>query len=104
MPSDEEWAFLTDQLRADVDGNLMKSSPSDSISWDGTNSSGFSALPGGLRGSSGNFVSGGGTGYWWSSSADGILTWFRNLNIGYNFVNRYNSPHYVGQSVRCLLD
>jgi uncharacterized protein (TIGR02145 family) len=64
VPSDAEWTALTDALGGGkVAGKKMKST-----AWDGTNSSGFSALPGGARdGSLGYFYDDGYYGYWWSS-------------------------------------
>jgi len=86
----------------------MKSSPSDTPAWDGTNSSGFSALPGGLRfGDNGSFVDGGINGYWWSSSADGTdVAWYRFLSSDDGYVYRYNGYDYLrdGFSVRCVRD
>lgn len=52
----------------------------------GTNSSGFTALPGGSRGSNGRFTGYGAYGYWWSSSSSNVLpmvpatsAWYRML-------------------------
>ena len=50
VPTDLEYTTLTDFLGgASVAGGAMKSSASDSPSWDGTNTSGFSGLAGGYR-------------------------------------------------------
>ena len=82
----------------------MKSSPSDSPSWDGSNSSGFSALPGGSRSYSGYFNGVGNNAYFWSSSPNGSDAWYRLLYSGGDSVNRsyYNQRH--GFSVRCVRD
>ena len=51
VPTDAEYTTLTDGLGGpSVAGDAMKSSASDSPAWDGTNSSGFSALAGGVPG------------------------------------------------------
>ena len=50
-------------------GTQMKSSASDSPSWDGTNTSGFSGLAGGYRNYGGDFYNEGYAGYFWSASA-----------------------------------
>ena len=56
VPTDAEYTTLTDGLGdPTVAGDAMKSSESDSPAWDGTNSSGFSGLAGGVRGSDGGF-------------------------------------------------
>ncbi|MFM8512371.1 MAG: FISUMP domain-containing protein, partial [Bacteroidota bacterium] len=71
-----------------------------------TNSSGFTALPGGLRYYSGDFSDVTSDGYWWSSSvSSGSTAWYRNLNYyhGSN-ITRYNFNRAFGFSVRCLKD
>ena len=70
----------------------------------GTNSSGFSGLPGSGRNFSGGFNGAGGDGYWWSSSPFGSFAWYRNLYYSNEDVIRnYANPHY-GFSVRCVRD
>jgi uncharacterized protein (TIGR02145 family) len=70
----------------------------------GTNSSGFSGLPGGYRSDNGSFGGAGSNGNWWSSSPSGSNAWNRYLNYYDEDVYRYfDSPHY-GFSVRCVRD
>ena len=105
VPSDEEWTELVNYLGGEqVAGTKMKSSPSDIPAWDGTNSSGFSALPGGSRANDdGNFYYAGYEGYWWSSSADGTYgAWFRYLFSYLDDVFRNDGYQRDGFSVRCL--
>ena len=99
VPSDEEWTELTEALGGKaVAGEKMKTD-----SWGGSNSSGFSALPGGSRYSySGYFSNLGYNGYWWSSSPSGSLAWYRSLYSGDSSVDRYNDYVRNGFSVRCL--
>ena len=85
-------------------GTQMKSSASDSPSWDGTNTSGFSGLAGGGRYNDGGFYYGGNFGYFWSASAFGTNAWYRALIGGNTEVNRYDSNRRNGFSVRCVLD
>ena len=67
--------------------------------------SGFSALPGGLRDSDyGYFTSQGYSGLWWSSSPNGSYAWFRILFSGYSDVFRYYHDTRNGFSVRCVRD
>ena len=62
-------------------GTQMKSSPEDSPSWNGTNTSGFSGLAGGRRQRWGLHY-GGNDGYFWSASAYGRYAWYRMLDGG----------------------
>jgi uncharacterized protein (TIGR02145 family) len=105
VPSDEEWTTLENALGgSSVAGTALKSSTVDSSPWDGSNSSGFSALPGGLRyGFNGNFLLGD-NGFWWSSSPSESLAWGRFLSSGSSIVNRYNYNARNGFSVRCVRD
>jgi len=134
VPSDDEWTELVyylgtqgypnEQDNPNGAGNALKSCRQESSPlggecaaaehprWDshsthfGTDEFGFSALPGGVRYSSGSYLNVGGIGTWWSatefSSAD---AWFRILG-GNGNLNRSNSfGHKVtGFSVRCLRD
>ena len=87
-------------------GAQLKASAADSPSWNGTNTSGFSALPGGLRnGYNGDFSNEGYGGYWWSASPYGpSYAWNRKLYSGSDDVDRYYNLHRYGFSVRCLRD
>ncbi len=72
VPTDEEYTTLTDGLGGtSVAGDPMKSSASDSPAWNGTNTSGFSGLAGGIRDYDGDFLVEGFGGYFWSASAIG---------------------------------
>ena len=100
VPTDGEWTELTNFLGGEkVAGKKMKSS-----SMGGTNSSGFSALPGGSRYFNfGYFDYGGNYGFWWSSSASGTFAaWTFDLNSGSDFVGRDDNNQRYGFSVRCL--
>ena len=71
-----------------------------------TNSSGFSALPGGLRTNSGSFNVLGDFGNWWSSS-EGTETsaWSRELFYFSDGMSRYvHAKSHHGFSVRCIKD
>jgi len=106
VPTDNEWTVLENALGgSSVAGTALKSSASDSPPWDGSNSSGFSAVPGGFRDFSSSYFSYlGSGGYWWSSSPNVWNAWNRNLYSGYSYVARdYDSVRY-GFSVRCVRD
>ena len=85
-------------------GTQMKSSASDSPSWDGTNTSGFSGLAGGYRNYGGDFYNEGYAGYFWSASAYGTYAWYRRLDGGYTEVGRYDGSQRFGFRVRCVRD
>ena len=103
VPTDEEWTTLTDHLGGEnVAGNKMKSS---TPTWDGDNSSGFSALPMGLRYSVGNFSNERDGGCWWTASPDGTsYAWNRYVYSDDNDVSRHSNHQRNGFSVRCLMD
>ena len=104
IPSDAEWADLTDMLGGEkIAGKKMKSTTGWSNSGNGNNSSGFNGLPGGFCGNSGDFYIVAENGYFWSSSEDGWnKTSYGRLDysntLGYLPANSKNS----GLSVRCI--
>lgn len=109
VPTDAEWDTLVTFLggyqvaggKMKVPGTAFWQSPNTGA----TNESGFSALPGGTRGSSGAFYSLGDLGVWWSSSADSsTLAWSRGLNYGNANVGGNNYYKEGGFSVRCVRD
>ena len=101
VPTDAEWTALATHLGANAGNQLKAASPT----WDGTNSSGFSALPGGWRSSStGSFYDLGDDGYWWSSSPSGSDAWYRGLYSGDSLVFGDVDDVRDGCSVRCVQD
>lgn len=77
----------------------------ETFSGNGTNSSGFSGLPGGLRNYNGSFYLVGDGGYWWSSSVpNAVSAWSRSLYYDLGDVTRNNNNKEKGFSVRCLRD
>lgn len=106
VPTDEEWTQLTDYLGGfEKAGAKMKSKNGWYDNGNGTNSSGFSGLPGGISDYSGTFYGIGVYGGWWSSTEDlTYLAWCRSLsyNDGNVFRSSFNKPY--GFSVRCLRD
>ena len=108
---DETQVYLVG-LRGTNEGEKIKSNPTETPSWDGTNSSGFSGLPGGSRYvgqefpgySSGDFVNEGSAGGFWSSTAIGNSAWYRSLNSSQQRITRSNAQSQRGMSVRCIKD
>jgi len=120
LPTDDEWKTLEmylgmTQVEADADawrgtneGDKLKESGT--VHWQfpnmgATNSSGFTALPGGMRGSSGSFIYLSSNGFWWSSTeSSGTDAWYRILKYDKGQVGRYHYYKTYGRSVRCLKD
>lgn len=115
LPTDSEWKTMEkslgmDQVQADslynrgTIGDMLKDSSSLWTTNTGTNSSGFSALPGGdcnVSWSAGLGLSA----YFWAAADDGGNTpWFRGLFHEDASVNRAASSANLGHSVRCLKD
>jgi len=107
IPSDAEWTELSTYLGGEgVAGGKLKESGT--VHWNSPNtgadnSSGFTALPGGLRGFNGGFHDVGLYGYWWSSTENTNLhAWFRRLDSSAPGMVRdyYNKSN--GYSVRCI--
>jgi len=86
-------------------GAKMKVTSSNSPSWDGTNASGFAALPAGCRFPGGSFGWLGSYAYFWSASEySSTNAWYHALGSGYSQSYRdssYGDKKY-GFSVRCL--
>ena len=89
----------------------MKSSPTDWPAWDGTNSSAFSALPGGYRNSVDGGFSGEGqhTGLWATTfegfTGSGVAYgWRLGLATGIGGIYLGGNDQHDGFSVRCLRD
>jgi uncharacterized protein (TIGR02145 family) len=106
VPTDAEWTTLETALGGlSVAGTALKVSSSNTPAWDGNNSSGFSALPGGIRANgNGYFYDQGNYGSWWSSSPNGAGAWNRYLASGSSNVFRYDYYTRNGFSVRCVRD
>ncbi len=108
LPSDDEWTILENYLGGDsIAGGKMKESGL--TNWNNpntvtSNSSGFTALPGGYS-FGGRFTNVGyGAGFWWSAAESGVSAWPRYLYYMEARVYRtaYNKSY--GFSVRCIKD
>lgn len=107
IPSDKEWTILTEYLGEAVNqGTDMKSKSGWYKAGNGTNSSGFSGLPGGHRYYTGSFNDLNRLGIWWSSTEDDdmVSAWYRYLHYGDGYVVRNSNYKSIGYSVRCLKD
>ena len=119
VPTDSEWitmemalgmseAQANSQLewRGTNQGSQMKTDYGWTNEGNGTNSSGFSGLPGGLRSLNGDFIQAGEDGYWWSYSPPSwnANPWYRQLFYLSEGVKRYIEDPTLGFSVRCVED
>jgi len=109
LPTDAEWTTLTDNLGGtNIAGGKMKEIGT--IHWNSPNegadnSSGFSALPNGLRDYNGSFHYLGVNGRWWSATEYGSGTAYLRLLPGSSAeINNNGSMKQNGFSVRCVRD
>jgi uncharacterized protein (TIGR02145 family) len=106
VPTDAEWTTLTNTLEGEsFAGTFMKKD--DALLWStnsGTNSSGFSALPGGIRESDGSFYEIRNNASFWSATGDGDSAFRRLLFSQLSFVSQLILDKRSGLSVRCLRD
>ena len=119
VPSDAEWTVLTTYLGGEsVAGGKMKSvrgwndwkdKYGEIQNGNGDNSSGFNALPGGVRNSDGSFNVIRIDAFFWSATeGDSDNAWSRDMSNYDGYLDRYSSidgsSKSVGASVRCLRD
>jgi uncharacterized protein (TIGR02145 family) len=108
LPSDAEWTTLENTLGGtNTAGIALKSTNLwySSVGTQGTNSSGFNALPGGYRGTGGTFYNIGYVTFFWSSSESSSTNAFnRNLYYYNSNIGRDNGFKYGGFSARCTQD
>jgi len=115
VPTDGEWTVMIDFLSGGNTGGQLKTTYGWNGGGNGTNSSGFSGLPGGVRYSystnyhdAGDFHNAGSSGRWWSSSSyvssGSSYAWSRYLY--YSNESIHHGSFYLGDgfSVRCVRD
>jgi uncharacterized protein (TIGR02145 family) len=117
IPTDSEWKLMELSILMDLyevenigwrgtnQGDALKNN----IGWhspdNGTNKSGFSALPGGYINNSGEFVFIEINGNWWSSTElYEKNAYYRRLYYNESKVGRFNTFKTTGFSVRCIKD
>jgi len=106
IPTDEEWYALTDFLGGDlIAGGKMKSTYGWYNNGNGTNSSGFTALPGGMRDGGVSFSDLTYYTIFWSSSEYSTAgAWGRNLTYANETISRNGTGKTYGFSARCIKD
>ena len=119
LPSDDEYKTLEVQLGmtqagADATGSRgsdqgSKLAGNESLWQDGTldqsavfGTSGFAALPGGVRTENGQFFTLSAFAIFWSSKETGENSWIRNISSNETKVYRNNEDKSIGHSVRCV--
>lgn len=127
VPSDNDWTILENYLIASgynfdgtTSGNKIAKSLADTKYWNPSteigapgnsdysayrNKTGFSALPGGIRFSTGPFYGLSTHGYWWSATENNSSdAWFRIIYSDLSYVERPAMNKAGGYSVRCIKD
>ncbi len=104
VPSSDDLAILTEYLGGkEVAGGKLKETGTDhwlNPNTGATNSSGFTALPGGYRPMGGGFWGVGGWGRWWKNNSGNIFT----LNYAEGTIGGMSCMHNCGMTVRCIKD
>lgn len=114
LPSDSEWKQLEVFLGMSVAesnssgwrgtiGPAFRTTTGWTAGVAGTNTSGFSGLPGGWRSNGGSFGDLGTRAYWHTSTG-GSLSWARSVEHDNSFVRRFEGNKENGYSVRCVKD
>ena len=108
VPSNQEWTELNEYLGTAEAGTHLKSTSDNDPSWDGDNTSGFSAIPSGVGheeyfGRLGHWAV-----YWSSTGIDEDYAWFAQLDNHW-YLDKYTILHQGnyflkknGFSVRCI--
>lgn len=112
VPTDAEWCELENAVETNTDQNCnlvgfrgitTGSKLKDDGTWDGTNTTGFTALSGGYRNINGSFLSSGVDARFWAGteSAPG-QSYVRFLRSGNNGSLRTDDDKNYGYSIRCI--
>jgi uncharacterized protein (TIGR02145 family) len=114
ISSEGDWNIMTKSLDSSVDttcrcwsgtniGTQLKNTTGWNNGGNGSNSSSFSGLPGGLRNYRGEFYNVGISGHWWSFlEGNSIQEWYRYLYNDYSTISRNYDGKGYGLSVRLV--
>lgn len=109
VPSDSEWTTLSSSLGVDsIAGGKLKATGS--FMWlapnlYATNTTGFSALPGGYRFYNGSYQNSSFSGNWWTSTSFSTgAAYYRYLYYNTGKITRNSIDKQYGFSVRCIKD
>jgi uncharacterized protein (TIGR02145 family) len=114
LPSREDWADLVEEAKSGLGGDEFVAKLKARSGWksdwsyegNGTNETGFSALPGGAYNYTGFFGGIGEEGYWWTStesSDDNVYFRWMDWSTNY-YLREVNASKNFGLSVRCVKD
>lgn len=107
IPSDSEWTVLSTYLGGElIAGGKIKETKGWSFpNTSASNSSGFSAIPSGLRHFEGHFKDFGDIATWWSSTKSSSDSyWIRSANFNSEALTRVGHYGKRGIAVRCVKD
>jgi uncharacterized protein (TIGR02145 family) len=105
LPSREEWDALIDVAGGnETAGRKLKSTSGWNDNGNGTNETGFSALPDGYRRFTGWFDLVGEFGLWWTDEEFIGSAYYRSMTYGDDRVDETNRDKADGLSARCLQD
>ena len=120
VPTDSEWMELETEIGVPEDeletfdwrgsiqnaGTKLKASIQDSLPWNGTNESGFTAVHGGFKTRlDGRYFSAGvNIKIWTSSGSNGGARIHRVLNTSYSGIRRFADSQHHGFYIRCIKD
>jgi uncharacterized protein (TIGR02145 family) len=109
VPEDKELTALAVYLGGEsLAGGKLKETGTEhwvSPNTGATNQTGFTALPGGYRDSSGNFYYIGYNGYWWSATQNNVTyAWPRSLSHNTTTMDKFPDNKKNGYSFRCVAD
>jgi uncharacterized protein (TIGR02145 family) len=104
VPTNTDWTLLVTYLGGvNAAGGKMKSNTGWTNGGNSSNSSGFTAVPAGLRYYNGQFAHLNDYEYFWVSQAhDTTNAWFWNLTYSNNLVTQTFDQKILGYSVRCI--
>ncbi len=109
LPSYEDWTQLAEYLGGGhIAGGKLKETGTNhwnSPNTAATNSTGFTALPGGFRNLDNKFDHIGRFGYWYSSTEyDPVSAWYQSMSYEYAGIGNAGFSKALGFSVRCVRD
>lgn len=104
IPTQAEWQALITFLGATNAGQQMKVTASNIPAWDGTNTSGFAALSGGIGQGTSFLFQGTRETFWSSTEFSSTDAYNYDLTLGGNTLDEYNNTKPSGYCVRCLQD
>jgi uncharacterized protein (TIGR02145 family) len=108
VPSLEEWETLKSYLGGDsTSGGKLKQTGTtywQAPNTGATNSTGFTALPGGYRSQQGVYSNINVSGWWWTTSDDAPLAWGQTIHFDSHSLVNWGFYKSAGVSIRCLRD